>query len=235
MFTPALKLLATSVKKASTKVIRDFNELEHMQTNVLEATNFANLTQKFLQDTIYADLNKFKSNYSFIVGDELIQNKDESNTIIINGIVGLNNFIRTIPYFAINVLLARDFKPFASVYYNPITNEMFTAEQGFGAFYNRLKLRYNFSEHKPSTISYTDSLGFKDLTNSDAHRVYISGCKALDLCYLSANKIDACYFKDRVSYAETMGAILIAQESNLLLLYEEENKQWIKNLSIKQI
>ena len=235
MFTPALKLLVTAVKKVSTKAIRDFNELEHMQGNVSEANNFANVTQKLIQDTIYEDLHKFKSNYSFIVGDKLIQNKDESNTIIINGIVGFNNFVRTIPYFAINVVLARDFKPFASVYYNPITNEMFSAEQGFGAFYNKLKLRYHATENKPSTISYTDYLGFASLPHSDSHSVYISGCKALDLCYLSANKIDSCYFKDNISYAETMGALLIAQESNLILLYEEENKQWIKNLSIKKI
>jgi myo-inositol-1(or 4)-monophosphatase len=66
---------------------------------------------------------------------------DPDHRFIIDPIDGTTNFMHSLPLFGISVALERKGEIVAAITYNPITDEMFTAEKGAGAFLNNKRLR----------------------------------------------------------------------------------------------
>ena len=59
---------------------------------------------------------------------------------VVDPIDGTTNFINGLPYFAISVALMVDGKSELGVIYNPVSDEMFYARRGQGAFMNGIRL-----------------------------------------------------------------------------------------------
>ena len=70
-----------------------------------------------------------------------VKGSDPDHRWIIDPIDGTTNFMHAVPFFAISVALERKGELVAGVTYNPVTDEMFTAEKGQGAFLNNRRLR----------------------------------------------------------------------------------------------
>jgi myo-inositol-1(or 4)-monophosphatase len=66
---------------------------------------------------------------------------DKTHTWIVDPLDGTLNFLHGIPHFAISIGLEREGTIVAGIVYNPITDELFTAERGKGAFLNEQRLR----------------------------------------------------------------------------------------------
>ncbi len=216
MQTSLTNLLSISVKKYSHSVIRDFNELEHLVSNHEIALDFAINSNIKVQKNISRDLLDFRKNYSVIYkNNEIIDNKDKSNYFIVSGIMGMKNFVKSIPYFCICASVERDSEIFATAIYNPITNEMFTAEKGMGAFYNNKRLKISpqrSSKINDYSVLATDLSYIKN--NKDINsNVRISNCKALDICYLASAKVNNCIFSEESPLHNITPAILIAKEA----------------------
>ncbi len=240
MNTPLTNLLSIAVKKASINVIRDFNEIDFLLNNPIAAFNFAINTNIRAQKTILEDLMRFKGNYSAIVKNiGAIENKDKSNFFIINGILGMKNFSKGIPNFCISVALERDSKIFASVVFNPITNNLFSAEQGNGAYCNNKRIRISEyrqqeSEHNIISTDLDHVISAKKTKNN----FYISNSKALDLCYLASSKISDCFYKNNSTAYDLLPSLLIANEAGYFfdIEYDDSKKvKTIKTLSSKKI
>lgn len=242
MKTPLNNLLSIAVKKAANNVIRDFNEIDFLLSNPTASLNFAINSNIRVQKTIFEDLMKFKGNYSAIFKNlELVDNKDKSNFFIINGILGIKNFSKGIPNFCISAALERDSKIFASVIFNPITNDLFVAEQGSGAYYNNKRIRISenrVSESEHNVIA-TD-LDYITTAKKTKNNFYISNCKALDICYLASNKINDCFYKSPSPAYDLLPSLLIANEAGYafdIKYKDEDNKKnkIIMELSNKEI
>ena len=240
MKTPLINLLTIAVKKAANNVIRDFNEIDFLLNNPTAALNFATTSNIRAQKTIFEDLMKFKSNYSAIFKNlELVDNKDKSNFFIINGILGMKNFSKGIPNFCISAALERDSKIFTSVIFNPITNDLFIAEQGNGAYHNNRRIRISearISESEHNIVS-TD-LDYVSSAKKTKNNFYISNCKALDICYLASNKINDCFYKASTPAYDLLPSLLIANEAGYIfdIKYDETKKEkTIIELSNKNI
>lgn len=215
MISPNLTLLITAVKKSANNVIRDFNEIESLLNNSSIAMDYANKTQERLLTFLYNDLAKFKPTYSFILMPKnIINNKDESNTFIINGIVGLKNFAQGLSTFGIEVSLKRDKEIISSVIYNPITNELYCAQKGEGAFFNQKKLRLaSFNNTGNISTIATDNYFIKKDSNILNHNISLSNCAQLDICHISSNKINQVCLAKPYNINTIGGSLLIASEA----------------------
>jgi len=49
---------------------------------------------------------------------------------------GTKEFIEGVPHFVVSIALVKNEQPIMGVLYNPVTEELFTAERGKGAFLN---------------------------------------------------------------------------------------------------
>jgi myo-inositol-1(or 4)-monophosphatase len=137
----------------------------------------------------------------------------------IDPIDGTSNFIRGLPYFAVSVALVREGKSVLGVVFDPVANEMFSAEFGKGAFLNGEKLIGR--EAVGALDQALASVDFKRLkkklaTQLAAQPPFISqrnfGASALDWCYTATGRYDV-YLHGGQKLWDYAAGLLILQES----------------------
>ena len=138
----SLNIMITAAQKAGRHLVRDFGEVEQLQVSKKGPADFVSIADKAAEEIIHDELKKARPDYGFLLEEGgAIKGKDTSNTWIVDPLDGTTNFLHGIPHFAVSIALIRDNEPFAGVVYNPITDELFTAEKGGGAFLNHRRLR----------------------------------------------------------------------------------------------
>ena len=130
-------VMAAAARKAGRALVRDFNEVEHLQVSVKGPGNFVSAADKRAEQIIFNELSKARPDFGFVMEESgEVKGKDASHTFIIDPLDGTTNFLHGIPLFAVSIGLVKDGVPVAGVIYNPIMDELYAAERGKGAFFN---------------------------------------------------------------------------------------------------
>ena len=137
-----LNIMIKACEKASKVLIRDFGEIEKLQVSKKGPSDFVTNADLKVEKIIIEELKKAKPNYSILSEENGSENnKDKSNTWIIDPIDGTMNFLNGVPQFAISIGYEEDGEIKCGVIFNPIMNEMFCAEKGNGAYLNNTRIR----------------------------------------------------------------------------------------------
>src|SRR5207244_8881398 len=126
---------------------------------------------------------------------------------IVDPLDGTTNFLHGIPQFAISIGLERSGTIVAGVIYNPITDELFVAERGKGAFLNEQRLRVAARQRLADAVIACGlpHLGRGDLALFRAEFAAVQdkvaglrrfGAAALDLAWVAAGRLDAFWERD---------------------------------------
>src|SRR5271169_4992246 len=134
---------------------------------------------------------------------------------------GTTNFAHGYPCFAVSIGLAEEGRPIAGVVFNPVSNEMFTAARGEGAFLNGKaihvspigKLAYSlvatgFPTHhrkRSANINYYWEYTLR------SHGVRRDGSAALDLCSVACGRFDAFWEFNLKSWDSAAGVLLVEE------------------------
>src|SRR5258706_73950 len=134
--------MSDAARKAARGLNRDFGELAELQVAKKAPADFVSAADLKAEQTIFEMLSKARPGYGFL-GEErgMIEGTDKTHTWIVDPLDGTTNFLHAIPHFAINIALQREGAVVAAVTYNPISNDLFWAEKGKGAFVNDKRLR----------------------------------------------------------------------------------------------
>ena len=137
-----LNVMIAAARKAARTLKRDFGEVENLQVSLKGPGNFVTAADRKAEETLKAELAKARPGYGFL-GEESGRHAgtDTTHTWIVDPLDGTTNFLHGIPQFAISIGLERSGTIVAGVIYNPITDELFVAERGKGAFLNDQRLR----------------------------------------------------------------------------------------------
>ncbi len=113
---------------------------------------------------------------------------------------GTNNFITGSPYFVVSIGLAFQDEILLGVVYNPISDELFYAEKGKGAFLNGEKIsvsgRENISgsllalAYAPEEKEIKEGIALLEKLVLQCRRVVINFAPAFDLCNIARGRID---------------------------------------------
>ena len=123
-----LNLMIKASEKASKILIRDFGEIENLQVSRKGPRDFVTNSDIKVEKIIFEELKKARPNYSFISEEKGYENnKDTSNTWVIDPIDGTINFLHGIPHFAISIALKTNNEIVSGLIYDPIKDEMFFA------------------------------------------------------------------------------------------------------------
>lgn len=219
--SPTLTLMIGAAKKAAIGIARDFNELEHLQTSVHNDGSFAIRSYEKAKNILREELTKLKPQYSF-VAEKSDAVPAHGNYFAVDAISGVNNFAHGNSRFAMSVAMVENNVVVAAVVYNPLTDEMFFAEKGTGAFkegfrsHERLRVagRKNM-EHVLFGCKADLSMLQKILNVSN--KINISGCTALDMAYLAAGKLDIVAATDVPLHTIAAGILLIKEAGGYVL------------------
>ena len=207
--SPNLNIMIKACEKASKILIRDFGEIEKLQVSKKGPTDFVTNSDLKAEKIIIEELKKAKPNYSIISEENGTENnKDKTNTWIIDPIDGTVNFLHGIPHFAISVALRSKEEIVSGVIFDPIKNEIFYAEKNNGAFYNNHRIRVSKKNQINDCLFVTGG----KIKNEPDLPYRKSGCAALDMAYVASGRYDG-YFQDNLNLWDIAAGIVLVKEA----------------------
>ena len=147
-YSPLLNALNKSVRVSGKKIIRDFGEIEKLQSSVRETTKFVNIAKSNLHKDIEQILKKLKPNLSIES-----KNSDKKDCWILKILDSTTNFSRGIDNFFISISLKENGKINICALFNPIKDENLCFQSGFGAYKNDYRIRVSETKRLNDSIS----------------------------------------------------------------------------------
>jgi myo-inositol-1(or 4)-monophosphatase len=144
---------------------------------------------------------------------------------------GTTNFAHGYPCFCSSVGVAFDGTPVAGAVYDPLRDELFTAEQGAGAYANGRRLRVSSRATLLESLLIT---GFPYDLREDvegklrnfnrmmarARAIRRDGSAALDLCYVAAGRAEG-FFEERLApWDMTAGRVMVSEAGGRSTRYD---------------
>jgi myo-inositol-1(or 4)-monophosphatase len=113
---------------------------------------------------------------------------------------GTTNFAHSFPFFNVTLGLAQAGEVIAGVVFDPVRQELFTAERGSGAYLNNRRIHVSSAPRISSSLASTGFPSRKRHHNINIHFYYQlamashgvrrTGSAALDLAYVAAGRLD---------------------------------------------
>ncbi|HUG62909.1 MAG TPA: inositol monophosphatase family protein [Methylomirabilota bacterium] len=197
-----LNVMVQAVRKAGRGLARDFGEVENLQVSMKGPADFVSAADKKAEDVLLEELRRVRPAYGFLMEERgEVPGEDPSHRWLVDPLDGTTNFLHGIPLFAISVALERNGQVVAGVVYNPITDELYTAEKGAGAYVNDRRLRVSARREMADAVIGTGipHLGRPDHPGYTAElRQVMANCAgirrlgsaALDLAFVAAGRFD---------------------------------------------
>jgi myo-inositol-1(or 4)-monophosphatase len=224
VYSALLNVMIGAARKAARALKRDFGEVEKLQVSVKGPANFATAADRRAEETLYAELSKARPNYGFL-GEEggTREGADKTHRWIVDPLDGTTNFLHGIPHFAISIALEQEGVPVAGVIYNPVSDELYWAEKGAGAFLNDRRMRVSARKNLPDALIGTgmpfmgrgDSVAYqRELAMIMPHVAGIRrmGAASLDLAYVAAGRFDG-FWEAGLNPWDIAAGIVMVQEA----------------------
>lgn len=223
--------IAKRAARAAGKVLRSkFNDAREIRSkgkrDIVTDADYAaeRVARKILLD-------HFSHDYFLSEEDDAVTRKalwmqaDESNAQllwVVDPLDGTTNYAHRLPSFAISIALYRQGHVPLGVVYDPLRNEMFSAEHGRGAYLNGHRIKVSETRHFDDAVvgmEWARAPQLRDRTArtlakmvARAMTARTTGSAALSVCYVAAARLDA-YFHFSLSPWDVAAAALIVEEA----------------------
>ncbi|GBG02464.1 phosphatase [Azospira sp. I13] len=172
-----------------------------------------------------------------VIGEEMSRAEQEAalaagggDAWCIDPIDGTTNFVNGLPVFAVSIALLRQGRPCLGVTYNPISNELFYAWEGGGAYLNgkRLPLR-QVAGCLDEAVANVD---LKRLPRALALRIATAppffsqrnfGSSALEWCQVAAGRIDVVVHGGQMLWDYAAGCLILKEAGGAMCTLERDD------------
>lgn len=165
-----------------------------------------------------------KYDYGVVAEESGTTRNDSVYYWVIDPIDGTTNYSRQIPFFCVSIALFKQDQPEAAVIYQPLTDELFYAQNNQGCYLNDSRLFRN-GANEPPLIDCNKGRGKESKEKylkafSCIPDVYpdivLFGSSALELAYLAAGRVD-CFITYGDELYDVAAGILIAREAGCVV------------------
>ena len=222
--SPQINLITRACMKASRSLIRDFGEIENLQVSTKGPGDFVTSADKRTEKILIDELQKSHPEFGIITEETGIINKSNiKNRWIIDPIDGTMNFLNGIPQFAISIGYEEEGEIKCGVIFNPISNEMFCAEKGNGAYLNNARIRVSNKKDIKNALIVTGGPKGESKIKDKIFSEYINisnnvanvrkfGSAALDMAYVAAGRFDG-FFHNHINLWDVAAGSLMVKEA----------------------
>lgn len=176
------------------------------------------------EDAVVKLIRKIYPAHNILAEEKIYQQTNSDYTWIIDPLDGTNNFAQGLPIFCASVALAYKNKVIAGAVYDVSRKELFSAQEGKGAFLNGKCIHVNKAANLKQAILITGFYYSRDQDMLDTlsamkrflrkHIIGIRrfGSAALDLCYVACGRV-AGFWEFTLSPWDFAAGSLIIQEA----------------------
>ena len=238
--SPKINLIMKACQKASRPLIRDFGEIENLQVSSKAPGDFVSSADKRTEKIIIEELQKASPDYGIISEEIGVINKaNENNRWIIDPIDGTLNFLNGVPQFCISVAYEENNEILCGVILNPITNEMFCAEKGNGAYLNNSRIRVSNKKKIKDSLIATGGPKLASKIKEKMFSEYIEvsnvssnvrkfGSAALDMAYVACGRFDGYWQREINLWDIAAGVVIVKEAGGFVEFFEEDTKYLLK-------
>jgi len=219
-----INIMVQAARKAARSLVRDFGEVENLQVSRKGPADFVSNADKRAEKIVFDELSKARPTWSFLMEEAgEVKGTDGQHRWLIDPLDGTTNFLHSIPMFATAIALERNGEIVASVIFNPVMDELFTAEKGGGAWLNNKRLRVAGRRHLADAVIVT---GIKFTGTDDDARtleqlnrvlpacagIRRTGSASTDLAWLAAGRFDG-FWEARLSPWDVAPGLIMVREA----------------------
>ncbi len=219
-----INVMTKAAGKAARGLVRDFGEVEQLQVSQKGPADFVSTADLKAEKTLRAELTKARPGYGLLMEESGAKaGSDSSHRWVVDPLDGTTNFLHGIPQFSISIAVERDAEIIAGVVYNPISDEMFWAEKGQGAYLNDRRLRVSARRRMQEAVLGTGApfLGHGDTETFQAELSALMpqiagvrrfGSAALDLAFVAAGRFDG-FWETGLNAWDVAAGLILVQEA----------------------
>lgn len=232
--SPHMTVMQNAIQKAARRLLRDFAEVEQLQVSVKGPGDFVSQADLRSEQILVEELTKSRPGYAFLLEEGGVRGSPNwSWRWIIDPLDGTTNYLHGVPHWCISVALEKRTEMpngkfveeiMAGCVYNPVTDEMFWAEKGVGAFLNERRLRVSarreikdalfatgipFAAVAPQRrLAFARTLGVLMPQVAGIRRF---GAAALDLAWVAAGRYDGYWELGLHPWDMAAGALIVRE------------------------
>lgn len=185
--------------------------------------NVVTNVDKASESIVVETIKKSFPGHDFLAEEKTYAKKNSDFTWIIDPIDGTTNFLHGFPFFCVSVALAVKGDLALGVVYDPMREELFSAERGKGAFLNKKRIcTSKIRNIKKALLATGFAYDTKIARNNNianftrflksCQAVRRAGSAALDLCYVASGRFDG-FWEFRLNPWDTAAGFLILEEA----------------------
>ena len=225
--------VAIEAAKAGGKVL-SANFTKQSQVEAKGKHDVVTETDRASEQEIVNVITSYFPKHTIIAEESGLQDNKSEYTWIIDPLDGTSNFITGNPYFSVSVALAYENDVIVGVVFNPITNELYVAKKGLGAFIDGEKLNVSAKDDLSSSLlacayaaeDETIVAGLKLVKKLalNSRKVVINFSPALDLCNIARGKIDGIVDAGTEPEDHAAGSLILSEADGMVTNFN--NNDW---------
>tara|TARA_B100001123_G_scaffold435793_1_gene564963 strand:+ start:833 stop:1627 length:795 start_codon:yes stop_codon:yes gene_type:complete len=240
-----INVMLKACRKAGKTLIRDFGEIENLQVSLKGPGDFVTASDKKVEKIIIDELQKARPNYSILSEEIGLIKNDEEFKWVLDPIDGTANFLHGIPHFGISIGLEQNKEIICGIIFDPIKDEIFTAEKGNGSYLNNQRMRVSSRKILDQSIIFTGGPSSK--SNEEEKKMSLEeynkfsklvkipirkmGSASLDMAYVAAGRCDG-FWQRNLNYWDIAAGIILVREAGGLVTDVHGNNKYLENKTV---
>ncbi len=228
MASAQLEVAIQAARRAGNMINRESLNLDSIEVQEKAPFDFVSRVDTTSQDIIKGIIKQY------FPRDTIIAEEDHAKYVpdapaawIIDPLDGTTNFLHGFPQYAVSIAYAVKGRVMVAVVYDPVKNELFTAERSRGAFLNNRRMRVSGrAEFSQSLIGtgfpfrrnddYAGFLPKLERVARSAAGLRRAGSAALDLAYVACGRLDGYWEKGLCCWDIAAGSLLVLEAGGLV-------------------
>lgn len=240
---PMLNIAIRAARKAGNHIAKSLENADKIESTQKGMHDFVTNVDKEAEAIVIETIKGSYPDHS-IIGEEsgFTEGKDSDVQWIIDPLDGTTNFMKGFPHFSVSIAVRIKGRTEVACVYDPMLNELFTAQRGSGAQLNNARIRIKPAKDIQGAVLAT-GFPFKQKQHSESFMKILSslfvecadfrrtGSAALDLCYLASGRVDG-YFELGLKPWDMAAGELIAREAGAILTDFSGGTDYLKSGNI---
>jgi myo-inositol-1(or 4)-monophosphatase len=223
---PMVNIAVRAARAAGNVITRHMDRLDTLQVEAKGRNDLVSEVDRLAEQEIVAVLRKAYPHHA-ILGEEGGASGNNEFEWVIDPLDGTTNFLHGIPHFAVSIGLRHNGRVEVGVIYDPVRQELYTANRGGGAQLDGRRIRVSRRAEVDDALIGT-GFPFRVSQHFDAYlRMFHAftgkvadmrraGSAALDLAYVAAGRLDG-YWEIGLGPWDMAAGLLMVQEAGGLV------------------
>ena len=232
---PNTNLAVKAIRNASRLLMRDFLETRLLLSSTKGSESFAQRARERAESAIVDELQEVRPHYgieSRLRGEE--PGSDPTRYWVINAVDGFTNYRQGLPHWVMTIALIHKENPVLAVIFNPLENELITAETGMGSWMNNTRIR---TAQKKRLSKFTVATTLRTIDTDHAPQlarlehvtqsvanVRVLGSASLDLVNVSCGRLDACWDEHKSPSSLPAANMILSEAGGLIAPLSDTNQ-----------